>query len=161
MAGVEFQTRPHVEQYDGVRLELASQLGGRHRLQPGAVAQVGFHQPLDLGVAAFRQIAQRQPGVQHLVARQPVAGIGALPANLHELGGAQDLQMLRCIGHRQRRLLRQLLDRPLPLGEKVEQLQPPRIAQRARDAGELLVQPVLEGALGCGLHGQLFNYYLE
>jgi hypothetical protein len=69
---------------------------------------------------------------------------------LEQTRRAQPLQVLRRVGHGERRHAGQLLHRARALAEEVEQFQPFGTGQRVADPSELLVRGVLELAGGRG-----------
>jgi hypothetical protein len=58
---------------------------------------------------------------------------------------------------RQANLAREGLNRPLPLGQELQELEPVRARECLPDAGELPVQPILELAVATGF-GSHVNY---
>jgi hypothetical protein len=97
-------------------------------------------------------LPQRHPQRGHGVAGQPVIDPGAGPAGPHETATQELLQMVTGVGDALPDLLGELLDRPFPLGEKVDDLGAAPIAQRLRRRREPVEQRVLRHSVTHGAH---------
>ena len=125
------------------------------RLERAPSLEVLARHALDLREPRPRERAQRDEEVRDLLVGQPVLDVEALLLRLDEPRRAQDLEVLRRVGDGDAGLLGERLDGARALAEQVEQLEPLRGRDRLADAGELLVDLVLELSPACAI-GKVF-----
>src|SRR5215475_8694825 len=132
--------RTNVENCYGPGAHPFAQLLARDRLQTVTLVEKPVHHLLDLSDVAFGNLSQRREHIENSVIGQAVPNVLAVAARGHEPGAPQMLQMLRGVGDRQPRFLRQILDAALALSELFQQLEAVRMAQGLRDGGEIAEQ---------------------
>ncbi len=123
--------------------EPGEQLLAGHRVELGAVAEVRRGQPVELGDVLGGDVAQRRPELGDPWAAQPVVDAQAVPPAADETGAQQVLQVLGGVGDALVDLGGDLLDVPLALGEQVDDLRAPAVAERLGRRGQAVEQPVL------------------
>jgi hypothetical protein len=147
--GIELDPRPHVDDDDLARAQALGQLVATDRLD--LVAQVVARGALDVAQARGGDLAQREPERDDVPPSRAVVHARALAPGGDQAGPAQHLQVLGGVRHRQPRLLGQLLDGALALGQQVEDRQARPACQRAADARELVEQSPLALVLAHGI----------
>ena len=156
VAGLVLLGGADVDEHDVALAQACDQLVAADRVD--VVAEVVACGALDLGQARDRDVAQREPQREHLVAGERVAHARALARARDHAGGVQRLQVLRGVRGRLLARARELVDRARRLCEQVEQLQPARAGERLAHQRDRLEEGVL---LATGTHPLLFNRSLD
>ena len=105
--------------------------------------EVAAQDALDLTKVALGHFVHPRQHSQDGVVRQAVEHELGLPPRRDEAGTPQVLQMLRGVGDRKPRTLRQRLHAALALGDELQQLEAVLIGDRLGDGGELGIEVAL------------------
>ena len=143
---------PHVEQQHLAALQASGQLRAVDELDPVPIAEVGRGEPLEAGDMFGGDVAQRRPQVTDPVAGQRVEDPGAVPTCGQEPGAGHGPKVVRGVGDGLADLVGDVVDRPLTLGEHIDDLGPAPAGQGLGDLGEPLVQRVLGDPVTHALH---------
>jgi hypothetical protein len=119
------------------------QLIARDGLEAVALVEIAADHALDFGAVALGDPAQRRHEIEHRVVVEPIVDELALAPVRHETATPHVLKMLRGVGDRQTRALRQCLDAALALRKLLQQLEPMRMPERFRDSRELREQDLV------------------
>ena len=143
---------PHVEQQHLAALEASGQLLAVDELYPVPIAEVGGGQLLEAGHMFGGNIAQRRPQLTHPVARQHVEDPRAVSTCDQDPGAGHRPKVVRGVGDGLADLLGDVVDRPLTLGEHIDDLGAAPAGQGLGHLGERLVQRVLGDPVTHAVH---------
>ena len=143
MAERKLVFRAHVEDRDRAGARSLHKFIARDGFEAVALVEITADHALDFGAVALGDPAQRRQEVEHRVVVEPVVDELALAPVRHETRTPHVLKMLRGVGDRQARPLRQRLDGALALRELLQQLEAMRMPKRFRDGRKLREQNLL------------------
>src|SRR5439155_14193848 len=114
-------------------------------LETFAVSQVAAGQSVDLGDLLRREIAEGSPQLDHLRTRHAVHDPGPVTIAFEQPSPGHGPEVMRRVGDALSDLGRQLLDRPGPLGEDVQDLHPASAAEGLGHRAESVEELALGG----------------
>jgi hypothetical protein len=121
VTGIELVGGADVDDDDVATPQSLEQLIAAYALD--LLAEVITRRPLDLRQPLGGGVSQGEPEAEHVLARQFVPDLGAVPFPRDQAGGVQGLQVLGGVRHRLLARLRELVDSSRTLGQEVEQLE--------------------------------------
>jgi hypothetical protein len=104
-------------------------------------------QTLEIRQSALGDRSDRRGEAEDRLVGQAIRDEQAFLSTLDQGRLSQRLQMLRGVREREPQLGRQGINRPLPLREQLQNLEPVGTGERLADAGELPVETVFEAAM--------------
>jgi hypothetical protein len=137
VTGLVLLDRPEIDDNRVARADPLEQLGPAHGLD--WLAEIRARRSLGVGEPVRSDGADRGQQLIHIVPGEAVEDPGPIPTRHDETRAPQFLKMRGRQADRDGSPSREDLDAALALGEKVEQLDPVRVSERAADPGELLV----------------------
>ena len=112
------------------RSQAGGELVGGDLIDPGPVTEVGVGEDVDVGDMGDGDITQRSPQLGDAFADQSVEDPLAVATGPQQPDRGKTTEMVGGVGHALADLSGDLLDRLLALGEQVDDLGPPTVAQR-------------------------------
>jgi hypothetical protein len=151
----------HIQQNDLAAAQQLRQFVWCDRLEAVTLPKEVADNAVHLGEMLLGGVAQGQNQADDLGPRQPVVDEKTFPSGQHELRLPQLLEMPRRVGDGKAGLRGERFNRPLALGEDLQDLEAMRARYRLADARELRIQPVLEVSLRRHGISHLFKVILE
>jgi hypothetical protein len=156
VASQKLVLRPHIEKQDTPACESVDELGCRELLDLLALPEIVVGENGDLGHVPRSDVPDCSPELGYPLAREGVVDPSPVPSRAGEAALREQPQMVRGSCHALARLARDRLDRPLTLGEQVDDLGPTPARERGGDGSEC----VEESSLGVCV-GHIFKLSFE
>ena len=143
VAGFVFGGGADVEHDDGARAQPLREFVTTDLFDAGGSAEVGAGEPVEVGDVRGGDVAHRSPQVGHTFAGEAVEDAGAIAPGGEDAGPCERPEMVRGVRDALADLVREFLDRPLALGEHVDDLGAVSVAERLRHRSQRVEERVL------------------
>jgi hypothetical protein len=137
-------TGTDVDEGDLAGADTPHELVVANRLKRTAFFEVLARHLLDLGQPRFRQASQLEKELAHVRVREPVRDVQARLLGLDQMGASEHLQVVRSRRDTLAGLVGERFDRPVSLGQEIEELETVWARCGLADARDILVDSALQ-----------------